>query len=62
MVLLRFPEITVSLQTFLEVVVKRNSGALRAFKLALADRLDTMPMLRADAKVSRSQSMLSLQP
>ena len=43
----------VYLQTFLEVAVKRNSGALRAFKQALADRLDTMPMLRTDAKVSR---------
>ena len=42
----------VHLQTFLEAAVKRDSEALRAFKQALADRLDTMPMLRAAAKVS----------
>ena len=40
-------------QTFLEVAMKGNSEALRAFKEALADRLDAMPMLRTDAKVSR---------
>lgn len=49
-------------QTFLEVAVKRDSGALRAFKEALADRLDTMPMLMSDAKVTKQQSMLGPHP